>query len=325
MSHKRPANELAPIPRVPGGISTVRPAVEAGKAFLSANTKRAYFCDWKDFFEVEDLALVTPAMALAVTPERVADFRDRCLERGLGPGTVVRKLSSVRAFFDQMILRGVITINPAHPKLVRSPKRGTVRKMEALSADEARRFLSVIDRTTPGGRRDYAVIMIDLHMGLRRSEAMSIMIDQFKTAEGVAYIVFRGKGEKERMVTVNEDLSVALRAYSKDRGNEPGWLFPGKTAGKHLSGDQFWRIVQKYLDIAGIRKKVGTHGLRATFITHNLLAGTPLHEVQRTVGHSRGETTLGYARDLEMIKSRAPAAMEGIRADDTPEEKKKKR
>lgn len=324
MALKRPGNELAPIPRIPGGISTIRPAIEAGKAFLSENTKRAYFRDWKDFFGVEDLSQVTPAIALGVTPERVADFRDQCIQKGLGASTINRKLSSIRAFFDQMILRGAINVNPAHPKLVRAPKRGTVKKMEALSAEEARRFLSVIDRSNPVGRRDYAAIMVDLHMGLRRSEALSIMVDQFKTAEGVVYIVFRGKGEKERMVTVNDDLAAALQAYSKDRGNGPGWLFPGKNQGKPLSGDQFWRIVQKYLDIAGIRKKVGTHGLRATFITQNLLKGTPLDQVQKTVGHTRGETTLGYARDLEMIKSRAPKAMEGIRADDTPMEKKKR-
>jgi integrase/recombinase XerD len=301
---------------VPGGskgsIAVVQPAVEAGKAFLSENTKRAYFRDWMDFFGVTALEAITPAMALGVTPDQVADFRDQCLERGLGPGTVNRKLSSVRAFFDQMILRGVMAVNPAHPKLVRSPKKGNVRKMEALDASEAAKFLGAIDRATPLGRRDYAAIMLDLHMGLRRSEVLAIRAEQFKVAQGEAYILFRSKGEKERMITVNKDLAEALAEYAQDRGNAPGWLFPGKDPEKHLSGDQFWRIVQKYLELAGITKKVGTHGLRATFITHNLASGTPLDQIQKTVGHSRGETTLGYARDLEMIKSRAPKAMEGF-------------
>jgi integrase len=57
------------------------------------------------------------------------------------------------------------------------------------------------------------------------------------------------------------------------------------------------------------------HGLRATFITNNIASGTQLSEIQKTVGHSRGETTLGYTRDLEAIKSGAPAAMEGFNAD----------
>ncbi len=315
MARKAPSGALIPTPQPSGQISVIRPAVEAGKAFLSENTKRAYFRDWMDFFGVDSLEKITPAMALGVKPDQVADFRDQCLERGLGAGTVNRKLSSLRAFFDQMLLRGVIAINPAHPKLVRSPKKGNVRKMEALDPAEARTFLSAIDRGTVLGRRDYAVIMMDLHMGLRRSEALSIRAEQFKTAQGKAYIVFRSKGEKERMITVNEDLGRALADYAQDRGDAPGWLFPGRDPKNHLSGDQFWRIVQKYLLAAGIKKKIGTHGLRATFITHNLAAGTPIDQIQKTVGHSRGDTTLGYARDLEMIKSRAPEAMQGFNSD----------
>jgi len=317
MSRKPPQRGLVPLDRPGTGIAIVRPALEAGKAFLAENTKRAYFRDWMDFFRVNDLALVTPAMVVNTTPDQVADFRDQLLEKELSPGTVNRKLSSVRAFFDQMVLRRVIHINPAHPKLVRAPKRSTVHKMESLSPEEAVRFLSAIDRSTVQGRRDYAVIMMDLHMGLRRSEALSIQADQFKTAQGKAYLVFRSKGEKERMVTINEDLAEALSAYAMDRGNAPGWLFPGRSPETHLSGDQFWRICKRYLEAAGINKKIGTHGLRATFITHNIAAGTPLSEIQKTVGHSRGETTLGYARDLEMIKSRAPKAMEGFKAKET--------
>jgi len=62
---------------------------------------------------------------------------------------------------------------------------------------------------------------------------------------------------------------------------------------------------------------VGTHGLRATFITHNIEIGTPMTEIQTTVGHSQPATTLGYGRELEMIKSRATKAMEGFRAEET--------
>jgi integrase/recombinase XerD len=304
---------LVPIQKAkPGALTVSQPAVEAGKAFLSKNTIRAYTRDWLDFFKVERLDQVTVPMAMGVKPDQVADFRDECLAKGLGPGTVNRKLSSVRAFFDQLILRGLISINPAHPKLVRSPKRGTVQKMEALSVAEAQAFLGTIDRSTVIGRRDYAVIMMDLHMGLRRSEALSVKADQFRTIEGKACIVFRSKGERERIIWVNRDLEEALASYAKDRGTAPGWLFTGRDPKRPLSGDQFWRIVQAYLEKAGIKKKVGTHGLRATFISVNFAKGTPIDQIQKSVGHSRGETTLGYARDLEMVKSRAPAAMEGM-------------
>lgn len=321
MARKPPSQELVPGKGPGTGLILPQPAVEAKKSFLAKNTVRAYVRDWKDFFEVDAVEKITTAMALAITPEYVADFRDRCIEKDLGPGTVSRKLASVRAFFAHLILRGVLAVNPAHPKLVRAPKRGTVHKMEWLAADEVKRLLRAIDRSTVAGRRDYAMIMIDLHMGLRRSEVLAMKVESLKRHDDQAYYVFRSKGEKERPIALNRDVEVALAAYAEDRGRDPGWLFPGRKAG-HLSGDQFWRIVQKYLKAAGIKKKVGTHGLRATFITRNMELGTPLSEIQKTVGHSRGETTLGYARDLEAIKSRAPKAMEGLNADAEEEGKR---
>ena len=132
---------------------------------------------------------------------------------------------------------------------------------------------------------------------------------------GTPCILFRSKGQKERIVAINQDLERALAGYAKDRDNPTGWLFPGR-GNKALTAHHFWRIVQGYLAIAGITKKIGTHGLRASFITINIEKGTPLPDIQRTVGHSRPETTLGYARDLEMVKSKAPKAMEGLSAND---------
>jgi site-specific recombinase XerD len=313
-SGKPPKTALIPIQEAGSGIIPAKPAVAVGKAYLAANTKRAYFRDWMDFFEVDSIDKITASMVAVVTPEKVADFRDACLARGLSPGTVNRKLSSLRALFDQLVFRRAIEINPAHSKLVRAPKRGTVQKMDFLSEGEVKVFLGAIDRSTPRGRRDYAAIMTGLHMGLRRSEGLTIRMEDFKTDGIKAYLTFRSKGEKERKIWVNQDLERALSGYAKDRGRTPGWLFPGR-AGKPLSGDQYRRIIKGYLKAAGIHKKIGTHGLRATFITINIDKGTPLSEIQKTVGHSRGDTTLGYARDLEMIKSRAPKAMEGLSGD----------
>lgn len=315
MSRKPTPGALVPVSGIKGGLVVYKPAEEAAGGLLSSNTKLAYIRDWKDFFKVDDLSKVTPEMALATTTADVAAFRDGLIAQGMKPSSISRKLSSVRAFFNDLMLRGKIQINPAHPKLVRPPKRGNVRKMEALTPEEAKTFLRTIDRTTPLGRRDYALIMADLHLGLRRSEVCSLKTDQFKTASDRAYIIFRSKGEKERFVNINRDLEEALRVYYKDRGGEPGYIFPGQAENTHLTPDFFWKIVQKYLGLAGIKKKVGTHGLRATFITVNIEKGTPLDQIQKTVGHTNADTTLGYARDMEMIKSRAPKAMEGLNAD----------
>lgn len=306
---------LVPIAAPKKSLAVVQPLEEARDAFMSENTRRGYARDWMDFFEVNDVREITLERAQAVTSDDVTRFRDRLVNAELKPSTIARKLASVRSFFARLVIKRSIPFNPAHPKLVQAPKRGEVKKMDALTQAEIRTFLGAIDRSTRLGRRDYAVIMTDLHMGLRRSEALSIRIEQFKTYEDRACVLLRSKGQKERIVWINQDLEKALAEYSKDRGQEPGFLFRGRGGKGHLSGDQFWRIVKKHLEAAGIVKRVGTHGLRASFITINIEKGTPLSEIQKTVGHSRPDTTLGYARDLEMVKSRAPKAMEGLSGD----------
>lgn len=316
MTPARPPNAL-----IPGGSPlappvTLQPAISARDSLLAPNTIRGYVRDWLDFFRVEEIGAITMPMCVRVTPEEVTAFRDELIAKGLGPGTIARKLTALRTLYDYLIARKLLVLNPANTKLVRAPKRGLVKKMDALSQDEAVAFLNVIDRTTPIGRRDYALIMTDLHMGLRRSEALSIRVENFKRSGDQAFYLFRGKHEKERLVAINRDLEVALAAYAADRGTHEGYLFPGREEGKHLHPDHFWAIVKAYLVKAGIKKRVGTHGLRATFITHNIASGTPLDQIQRTVGHTKPDTTLGYARDMEMIKSKAPQTMEGFRADE---------
>ncbi len=311
----RRRRELIPVHAPARQLVKASPLKEAEDAYLAENTRRSYVRAWLDFFEVDDISKVSNERAIATTTAEVIAFRDRLLAMKLKPGTISLKLSAIRAFFDRLILKGSIQVNPAHPKLVRAPKRGTVKQMEYLDPTEIRTFLNAIDRSTALGRRDYALIMTDLHLGLRRSEALKIKVEQIRRMEGKAVILLRSKGEKERIVWVNQDLERALADYADDRGKAPGPLFPGRYGGS-LSGDQFWRIVQKYLRKAGIQKRVGTHGLRSSFIMRSLDQNVPLPDIQRTVGHSRPETTLGYARDREMIKSKAPKAMEGLSADD---------
>jgi len=148
----KPAGELIQVSGAKGHLVVYKPAEDAAGGLLSSNTKLAYVRDWKDFFKVDDLSKVTTEMALATTPAAVAAFRDGLIAQGMKPSTINRKLSSVRAFFNDLMLRGKIQINPAHPKLVRSPKRGNVQKMEALTASEVKAFLKMIGLRPHHGR-----------------------------------------------------------------------------------------------------------------------------------------------------------------------------
>jgi site-specific recombinase XerD len=290
-----------------------QPGSDALTGFLSGNTKRAYARDIMDFFRIGDLSKLTMARAKSVTPQEVAAFRDKLLADGKKPATVQRKLSALRSVYNYLMTMGAITVNPAHPKLVRAPKKPSVRKTDIITWDDAIRILNSVDRSNTIGRRDYTLLFLSLNLGTRRSELLKIQLDDMKHGPEGDYVYIKGKGEKERFIYLRPDVKTTIDEYMKDRGPDPGPLFPGRK--KELDGSQFWRIVKNYAEKAGL-KDIHPHSLRAAFITLAHQKGVPIADIQKTVGHSRGETTLSYARDLEMIKSSATKALTGLTGED---------
>ncbi len=293
-------------------LSIVKPAAEALSGFLSGNTKRAYERDLKDFFGVDDLKVLPMARIEVVRPNDVVKFRDKLLADKKKPSTVQRKLSAIRSLYNYLMAAGAVMANPAHPKLVRSPKKSTVRKTDVITWDDAIGILNSIDRSTKIGRRDYTLLLVGLNLGVRRAELLGLDLDDLKHGPEGHYVYIKGKGEKERFIGLRADVKAAIDEYLKDRGTAPGPLFPGRK--DELDGSQFWRIVKKYAEKAGL-KGIHPHSLRAAFITLAHQKGVPVGDIQKTVGHSRGETTLGYVRDMEMIKSSATKALKGLSAD----------
>jgi site-specific recombinase XerD len=305
--------ELISLSQIPKkGLIISQPASEALSGYLSKNTKRAYERDLKDFFEVEDLSTLPMSRVEGVAPRDVVKFRDGLLIQGMKPSTVQRKLSAIRGLYNYLMASGVIALNPAHPKLVRAPKKSSVRKTDIITWDDAVRILKAVDQSTLLGRRNYLLLLLGLNIGTRRFELLGIQIEDLKTGPEGPYVHIRGKGEKERFVALRQDVQETMKEYLKDRGPAPGPLFPGRRA--ELSGMQFWRIVKKYAEMAGLHG-IHPHSLRAAFITLAHQLGVPVGDIQKTVGHSRGETTLGYVRDLEMIKSSATKALKGLNAE----------
>lgn len=307
--------ELMPIPTVSKAIIVRQPVSEVLSGLLSANTSRGYIRDLKDFFRTEDLSRVTMDQIVAVRTTDVSRFRDECLAKGLEPGTVARKLSAIRFVYDRLAAIGVMILNPANPKVVRSPKRSTVQKTDFVTWDEAIKILSQPNRAERMGRRDYAMLMMGFNMGMRRHELLGVQMDHLKRGpKGEPYISVRGKGDKDRLIPYGDHAQMleALAQYLPDRGEAPGYLFPGRR-GRLMSGNNFWLMVRKYAEKAGLFERgIHPHTLRSAFITFAFDNGTPLPQIQQTVGHTRGDTTLGYVRDIEMIRSKAVGSLNGL-------------
>jgi len=207
--------------------------------------------------------------------------------------SVVRALSSVRAFHRFLLRDGKISSDPTaaviRPKLPRSlPK--------PLSVDDVARVLAHPDRSVKG-IRDRAVLETLYGAGLRISELVGLDVDDLDLQEGSVRVL--GKGGKERDVPIGRYARDAISAYlTRVRpqivtARSRSALFLNLRGGR-LTRQGCTGIVQQHAAAAGIRKKVSPHTFRHSFATHLLEGGADVRVVQELLGHASVATTQVY-------------------------------
>jgi integrase/recombinase XerD len=208
--------------------------------------------------------------------------------------SVVRTLSSVRAFHRFLLREGVTTRDPTaavvRPKLPRSlPK--------PLSVDDVARVLAHPDRSA-AGLRDRAVLETLYGAGLRVSELVGLDVDDVDLEEGSVRVL--GKGGKERDVPLGRYARDAITAYlirvrpglATTRSRSA--LFLNRRGGGRLTRQGVTGILQRHAAGAGIAKTVSPHTLRHSFATHLLEGGADVRVVQELLGHASVATTQVY-------------------------------
>jgi len=137
-----------------------------------------------------------------------------------------------------------------------------------------------------GNKRDYAIVTLYIYSGIRRSECVNLRLVQVNlTAREIRVI---GKGEKHRVVYINDKTVHALREYLKVRDSDSPYLFVSRQSGK-INPFRINQIFNQYSD--AITPKT----LRHYFCSHALETGYAIHEVANQAGHSNIQTTLIYS------------------------------
>ena len=185
---------------------------------LSPNTVAAYGRDVEDFLAAVELE---PRSVRPDDVERYLAARTAG-DRGLSKRSQARLLSSLRSFFDWLVLEGERPDNPC--ELIAAPKLG--RYLPAvLSVEEVTAILESVD-TRQGSWtafRDRAILEILYGCGLRVSEACGLLISHVYLKEGFVRVV--GKGNKERLVPLGEVAAEAFSAYldARPQAAEPAF------------------------------------------------------------------------------------------------------
>ncbi len=208
--------------------------------------------------------------------------------------TRARKLSSIKSFFKYLVRYDVLKANPAAD--IETPKLPQ-REPSYLTQEEYQRLLSIIKPNAAPSHaiRDLAIVTTFLGTGVRLSELVGLTLNSLNLESAQKSIRVVGKGNKERIIPLNDEVVIALKKYLKIRpGVATDNLFIGRLGGG-LRARSVYHLIKHYLEEAGIKKdKVAVHSLRHTFGASLLRSGANLVVIQELLGHKKLETTRRY-------------------------------
>ena len=225
-----------------------------------------------------------------LTNDRTSDPDALVPEYGISASSRARKLSAIKSFYKYLTVRTKqLEENPVaemeYPKLRKSlPKYLTLEQSAAL--------LQAV--SGPNQVRDYAILMIFLNCGIRRSELVGL--NRTDVYEDRIRVV--GKGNKERFVYFGTPCRKAIDAYLVQRNKkvltDNRALF-GSRNGNRISVEAVHRLVKKALLQAGLdQTQFSAHKLRHTAATMMLSGGVDVKTVQEVLGHENLNTTQIY-------------------------------
>lgn len=276
------------------------------------NTLDAYRRDLTDFSEF--LARGGRDFTGAET-QALRDYLADLDARGFKSSSVARRLSAMRHLFRFLLNERIRGEDPA--AILSGPKRGRGLPKVLSIADVDRllvraKNLTETPETPPLQRlraiRLYCLLEVLYATGLRVSELVALPLSASR--RDARMIVVRGKGNKERLVPLNEasrqamaDYLAAVEALKEAKKKNAGgskWLFPSFGESGHLTRQHFARELKELAASAGLAPRlVSPHVLRHAFASHLLHNGADLRIVQTLLGHTDISTTQIYTHVVE--------------------------
>ncbi|KRR20417.1 recombinase XerD [Bradyrhizobium lablabi] len=235
--------------------------------------------------------------------------------RGFKSSSVARRLSAMRHLFRFLLNERIRSDDPA--AILSGPKRGRGLPKVLSIADVDRMLtrakeLTGAENASPQQRlralRLYCLLEVLYATGLRVSELVALPLSASR--RDARMIVVRGKGNKERLVPLNEASRQAMADYlaavealkpEKKKSASPSkWLFPSFGESGHLTRQHFARDLKELAAASGLAPRlVSPHVLRHAFASHLLHNGADLRIVQTLLGHTDISTTQIYTHVVE--------------------------
>ncbi len=213
--------------------------------------------------------------------------------KDLSPSSISHMISTLKTFYSYFIKIDKLKVNPTDA--LKSPKLG-LHLPEYLSMDEIDNLLD-IEVTDPFSARNKAILELMYATGLRISEVISLEFKNIDFEECIVRVM--GKGNKERIVPINDYALDALNTYIEEyrplmvKNEVNNYLFLNNH-GKQMTRQGIFKMIKAECLKKGITKDISPHTIRHTFATHLLENGADLRIIQELLGHSDISTTQIY-------------------------------
>ena len=230
-----------------------------------------------------------------VAYEQLKTFVAHLYDLGLAARSQARIISGIKHFFKFLILERYIHADPS--ELLEQPKLG--RKLpEVLEIEEIDALLATIDLSSAEGERNHAMLETLYSCGLRVSELIGMRFSDLYFDEGFVRVI--GKGNKERLVPVSEQVIFEITNYTRQsrlevpiKAGQEHFIFLNRR-GHQLTRVMIFTIIKQLAQKMGLNKQISPHTFRHSFATHLVEGGANLRAVQEMLGHESITTTEIY-------------------------------
>lgn len=273
--------------------------------FISEETKKAYLNDLQAFFSFCAARGRRFDHPSKVTSLDIIAFRQSISY--MSDKTVARKISTLKSLFSWLVEQRIVEVNPAAS--VKIKKAEAKNPSEALTNSEALQILEAPNTLEYRGSLHSLMFNFLFRLGLRRSELLSIKLEDILSDEAIK---ITGKGNKVRLLPLSAELQISLKSYIEFYQKESGKIlepsdflfqpYTNKKIEKPMNTSSVFRLLRRYAKTCGIKKRISPHSCRTTLITKLIDEGTPITEVAQVAGHSSIVTTQLYWRRLKDLK-----------------------
>lgn len=267
---------------------------------MAQNSLEAYKRDVLEFAEMIREKQNLPLSEASNT--EVVAYLLKLKNEGKSAATVNRKVASLRAFFNYLTSRKIISDNPTVN--IKSPKIER-KDIEYLTIEEIENLLGTPDRSVKG-MRDKAILELLYATGIRVSEIVEMNLEDVNLRMG--FVTCTGEHGKARIIPMGRPSRAAVEEYiyevrpkflRENNGGENA-LFVNYT-GSRLTRQGLWKLLKEYAKMADLENKLTPQTLRNSFAVHMIQNGADLKSLQELLGHEDISATQIY---LSVSKNR---------------------